>query len=143
MRTMTMSMPTLETLWKDLRPLTDAVFAESQAVLAQGPRTDVYETDQGYVLEAEIPGLTERDLELRVKDSLLTLKQAKNESAETADTRRYHLRERRPQAFERVFHLPKDVDTGAIQATVRNGVLTLTLPKRPETQPRPIPIQGA
>jgi HSP20 family protein len=106
------------------------------------PRVDVREEQDGYVLEADLPGLTEKDIEVRVEQNLLNISSSKKEEKE--ETRNgYIMRERRSYAFARSFVLPEDVNRETINAEFKNGVLTLKLAKRPESQPKKIEIKGA
>lgn len=97
------------------------------------PRVDVHDTDEALVLTAELPGLSEKDFELSIEDDVLTLKGEKREEQEAGEAGRRH-RECRYGRFERRLVLP-EVDADAIQATFKDGVLSVTLPKLPEARP--------
>jgi HSP20 family protein len=106
------------------------------------PHMDVEETDKEYRLTAELPGLEERDVEVLLQDGVLTVrgeKKVENESANRTVSERYYGR------FERQLPLAHDIDEGAINATFRNGVLTVTVPKSAQSTERTkkIPINAA
>ncbi len=112
------------------------------------PAVDIHEEEGRYVLEAELPGVAESDIEVKLEDSLLIIHATPNRDAaqETShgngNGSRYLVRERAQREFGRSFVLPKDVNRDAIKAHHRNGVLTLTLDKVAASKPRSIPIQN-
>jgi HSP20 family protein len=97
------------------------------------PATDVAETDKSYEVTAELPGMSEKDVEVVVANGVLTLKGEKKEEKEEKK-KDYYLSERRYGSFERRLQVPEDVDADKIAAAFKNGVLTVTLPKKPEAQ---------
>ncbi|MFW5681348.1 MAG: Hsp20/alpha crystallin family protein, partial [Pseudomonadota bacterium] len=98
------------------------------------PSIDVKEDDQAVVLTAELPGMDEKDVELTVRNGLLTLKgEKKHEYEETKD--QMHVMERRYGSVQRSWRLPEEVDPAGISAKFDKGVLTVTMKKRPETKP--------
>ncbi len=94
------------------------------------PAVDLVEKEGGYALTAELPGLSESDVELTLADDILTIKGEKKEEKEDKGTG-YQISERRYGMFRRSFPLPDDVDAEKIAATFKKGVLTVELPKRP------------
>lgn len=132
----------LNTLFRDFDVLANRVFGEMDRP-SGFPRVDVFEREGEYILEAEIPGYSEKDVEVRVKDSLLTISGQPVKPAESGQegAPRYLIRERRDTGFERSFKLPKDADPGQVTALYRNGILTLTIARKPEAQPRQITIR--
>lgn len=107
------------------------------------PHMDVRETDTALVIEAELPGLAEKDVDLTIADGVLTIKGEK--TFEQKDEREnYHMAERRYGSFSRALRLPDSVDAEKVAATFEKGVLTVTMPKRPEAkaQHRKIAIQA-
>jgi HSP20 family protein len=104
------------------------------------PRVDVREEEGRYLLEAEIPGFSEKDVDVRVDDNLLTISSRKEEDKQTTEAR-YLVRERKSREFSRSFVLPKDVDSEKISGSFSNGILTLSMEKRPEAKPRQIEIR--
>jgi len=107
--------------------------------LENAPAADVRETDDNYVLEMDLPGRTEKDLDVEVKDGILTVSSRKEDKKEEKKNG-YLLRERKTWSFTRSFRLPEGVDAGKIEAAFRNGVLELRVPKTPEVKPRRIEI---
>ncbi|MDA9440207.1 molecular chaperone Hsp20 [Bradyrhizobium sp. CCBAU 51745] len=103
------------------------------AKLTATPAVDVAETDKGYEITAELPGLDEKNIEVNVANGGLTIKGEKKEEKEEKN-KDYYVSERRYGAFERYFALPEGVDASKIEATFKNGVLKVALPKTAEAQ---------
>ena len=103
------------------------------------PAVDIFEKEGNIVLQAELPGLTVKDVELRVENETLTLRGERKHDEEVKD-RGYHRIERVYGSFVRSFHLPAAVDTGKIKADFKDGLLKVVLPKRDEAKPRQIAI---
>jgi HSP20 family protein len=95
------------------------------------PKVDVIEDEKAYKLSAELPGLTEKDLEVTVADGMLTLKGEKKQEKEEK-AKQYWLSERAYGSFQRTFALSEGVDPTMVAAEFAKGVLTITLPKKPE-----------
>ena len=95
------------------------------------PAVDVKETDKAYILEADLPGLTEKDVDVRVEGNTLTLSSHKEEERKE-EHEGYLRRERYSRSFRRSFRLPEDVDKDKINARFQKGVLTLTMPRTGE-----------
>ncbi|TFH04681.1 MAG: Hsp20 family protein [Spirochaetales bacterium] len=104
------------------------------------PVVDIREDEDGYALDAEVPGFTRDDIEVKVEDILLTIQSVEPKPAEGEDA---PVTRRPRRSFMRSFVLPRDVDATGITAEVVNGILTLSLPKRAETKARSIEIKGA
>lgn len=101
---------------------------------------DVHETDQAYFVSAVVPGVTAEALNISLHDGILTIS---GEIAQpTHENARALLLERGYGKFQRSIRLPLAVDASAVEASIENGVLTLTLPKAPEAQPRQIPVKS-
>lgn len=110
------------------------------------PRVDVRETDGAYVMEMDLPGLTGDDVELNLKERVLTIssvKDTKKEEKKKDGGVEYLIRERREYSFNRRFTLPEDIDAEKVTADVKNGVLTVNIPRKPEAQPRQIQVKTA
>ena len=105
------------------------------------PRVDVREDEERYTLEAELPGLTEKNIEVKVEDNLLTISSASDREDNEGPVG-YVLQERRHHSFSRSFVLPKDVDRENIDAGFSNGLLKLSLDKAPEMKPKTIEVKG-
>jgi HSP20 family protein len=97
------------------------------------PAVDVTENDKAYKIEAELPGLDEKDIEVTVNGDMLVLKGEKRHEKEEKSENTY-VSERSYGSFQRVFGLPDGVDSNKIAADFSKGVLTVTLPKTAETQ---------
>jgi HSP20 family protein len=101
--------------------------------LATTPAVDIVEKDNAYEVTAELPGMDEKNIEVKLVNGGLTIKGEKQE--ETEEKRKgYHLQERRFGSFERYFAVPEGVDTNKIEASFKKGLLMVTLPKKPEAQ---------
>lgn len=103
------------------------------------PTVDISETEQGFEIHAELPGVKESDVNISVSDNLLTIKGEK-QAEEKTDEKNFHRVERRYGSFQRSFTLPRQVDTTQIKAGYKDGILTLTIPKAEEAKPTEIPI---
>lgn len=106
------------------------------AALPQGamsPAIDVSENGKQITLTAELPGLSEEDVELEVKDGRLTLKGEKRHEEERKEDN-FHLMERSYGAFQRSMPVPDTVDESKISASFDKGVLKVTMPKKPEAK---------
>jgi HSP20 family protein len=97
------------------------------------PAVDVVESEKAYEITAELPGMDDKNIEVKVADGRLTIKGEKQEEKEEKE-KDYYLHERRFGSFERSFDVPESVDTDKIEASFKKGVLTVTLPKKPEAQ---------
>ncbi len=103
------------------------------------PTVDISETENGFEIRAELPGVSENDVNVSVTDNLLTIKGEKHQEEET-DGKNYHRVERRYGSFQRSFTLPRHVETTGINAGFKDGVLTLEIPKAEAAKPTEIPI---
>lgn len=95
------------------------------------PAVDIVEREKDYQITAELPGMEEKDVELKVANGVMTIKGEKKEEKEEKK-KDYYLSERRYGAFQRAFSLPDGVDADKIEASFKKGVLMVTLPKTPE-----------
>lgn len=102
---------------------------------------DVKADDNKVLLVADVPGIKLEDVEIDVKDSVLTLRVSRKEQSETEQAK-YFIKERRYGSSVRSFRLPNYVRTDEISANLKDGVLTITLPKIPESQPKRILIKS-
>jgi HSP20 family protein len=103
------------------------------------PPVDVLESKDEYLLRAELPGMKKEDFNLEVKDGMLTLT-GERKFEQPADGVEYHSTERVSGKFVRSFQLPRDVKHDAIEATYRDGVLEIRIPKAEQSKPRQIAI---
>jgi len=109
---------------------------------AVAPRVDIYGTESAYLIDAELPGIEEKNIELEVKENVLSLK-AKREQ-ENKDEKNVYYRERHHGLFERMLHLPEDIDADNITANYKNGVLSICIARKaaPKDEVRKITISG-
>jgi HSP20 family protein len=103
------------------------------------PSVDVMEKDGNLILHAELPGMTEKEIDLRLEGNTLTLKGEKKMENEDKKSS-YHRLESFHGSFTRSFRLPDEMDLEKIKAEYKNGVLTVTIPRIPEVKPREIPV---
>lgn len=124
-------------------------FPKSFEATTAVPSVDVKETKDSYVLDMDLPGKTENDVDLSLKDDVLTIsshqeetKEKKSESKD-AEQGEWLIRERRNYSFTRRFTLPQDVNADGVNASFKNGVLTVVMPRKPITEPKKIAITVA
>jgi HSP20 family protein len=104
-----------------------------EATFAVAPAVDVVEKDKTYEVTAELPGMDDKDIEVKVANGMLTIKGEKKEEKEQKE-KDYYLSERRYGSFQRAFQIPDGVDTDKIEAHFAKGVLTVSLPKSADAQ---------
>jgi HSP20 family protein len=108
-------------------------FWRREFTLGAVPAIDIIEKDDAYEVTAELPGLDEKNIEVKLTNGSLTIKGEKKEEKEEKK-KDYYLHERHFGAFERCFQVPEGVDTDKIDASFKKGVLTVKLPKKPEAR---------
>jgi len=106
-------------------------FGERGGMEVWYPSVDVEDSEKEVTVRAEVPGVAADDINLTIADNTLTISGEKKEESERKGEGFYH-RERHFGSFERQFALPEGVDTDKIEAKFKKGVLTVTLPKKPE-----------
>ncbi len=127
-------------LFNDMDRLFHSSFDDT--VSHRAPSVDVREEEGRYLLEAELPGLTEKDIDVKVEDNLLTITSAR-EMEQEEKKNGYLMKERRSASFRRSFVLPKDAEKEKIEASFKNGLLTLEIPKTEQAKPRKIDVKKA
>ena len=105
------------------------------------PTVDMYQTEDDVVVKATIPGINPEDLDIQVTGDTLSIR-AEVEQEKTDENAKYHLRERHYQSFSRSLTLPVQVVADKADAQIKNGILTLTLPKAEETKPKAITVKA-
>jgi HSP20 family protein len=106
------------------------------------PRVDVSENDTEIVVSAELPGMEDKDVEVSVSRDMLTISGEKKEEKEEEDKNYYHV-ERSYGSFQRSIPLPGEVNPDEVEATFKNGVLNVTLPKTEASQRKKITVKGS
>jgi len=103
------------------------------------PAVNIRETEAAFLIEAELPGLTKKDVEITLENNLLKLSGERRFEKDTKEEN-YHRVERSYGSFLRTFSLPSQVDSDGVKATFKDGVLTVEVPKAEEAKPRKISI---
>lgn len=106
------------------------------------PNVDVEETEKELVVKADLPGVDAKDVDISVTDGMLILKGEKKEAKEEK-TKNFHRVERFVGQFYRAVPLPSGTDPSKIDATIAKGVITVTIPKKPEAQIKKVPVKSA
>jgi len=123
--------------WEPLAEFAPSFAGFESAVFS--PAFEVKETKEGFVFRADVPGVKDADLDVKLTQNRLTVSgKRESEKVEKGDT--YYTSERSYGSFTRAFTLPDGVDADQIRAELKEGVLTLTVPKKPESQPKKISI---
>ena len=126
------------------RIFADAYRRDNDDLMTRGawvPPVDIYETgNHELVLRAELPDVPREDIALRVENNTLTISGERKMDTEIKE-QQYHRIERTYGTFSRAFTLPPTVDTSAIAAEYKNGILTVRLPLREEAKPKQIQVQ--
>ena len=127
----------LHLLQRDLNSLFDDFFKGGSMDFSSefrfAPQMDVSETEKEIIVKADIPGVDEKDLDISLSNDLLTIKGEKKMEKEEKD-KNYYRMERSYGSFQRCIQLPSKIEEGSVNATFKNGVLTITLPKSKEAQ---------
>ncbi len=135
----------------DLRRETDHIFGEffgrtpfrmAATEAMWSPLVDVHETKDGIVLQVELPGVKQEDIQVSIEGDTLTLKGERKREAEVREDQ-YQRIERSYGRFERTILLPSVVDSTRVKATYREGVLEIQLPKKEEAKPKEIKVEVA
>ena len=111
----------------------------SSALTTWAPAVDIYETENELVVKADLPDVSEKDLDVRVENNTLTVR-GERKFEKKVEEENYLRVERTYGVFSRSFRLPNTVNNEAIQADYKNGVLTVTLPKRAESKPKQVKV---
>jgi HSP20 family protein len=112
---------------------------EDSAITNWAPAVDIFETPNELVVKADLPDVDEKDIDIRVENNLLTIRGERRFEKNVSEDN-YLRVERTYGAFSRSFSLPITVNTEAIHAEYKNGVLTVILPKREESKPRQVKV---
>jgi HSP20 family protein len=120
----------------------DQAFGETDASVSWIPRVDVREEAERFVVSADLPGVEGKDIEITADKGVLAIRGERRAQKQDSGEG-YERVERASGTFLRRFTLPESADAEAIKATHANGVLELSIPKRPQAQPRRISVQAA
>ena len=112
---------------------------ESSSIAAWAPAVDIFENEKELVLKADLPDLVEKDIDVRVENNMLTLSGERKYEKDLKEEN-YLRVERAYGSFSRSFSLPNTVNTEAIKAEYKNGVLTVRMPKREEARPKQVKV---
>ena len=104
-----------------------------RAEMGASPAVDVSQTDKGYEITAELPGMEEKDIDVKLANGVLTIRGEKRDEKEEKN-KDYYMRERSFGSFERSFQVPEDVDPDKINASFKKGLLTIMVPKSAQAQ---------
>jgi len=130
----------------DFDDLFERLFADvgttDRAHAAVAPRIDVKESEAEVVVEADLPGVEEKDIEVSLHEGVLIVRAERHESSE-AKGESWHRRERVHRSFQRAVPMPVAVDGEKVQASYKAGVLRVTLPKAAEARPRKIEVRAS
>ena len=139
-------------LYGDFDRALNNLFDNNRTAAGRTPNVDIIADDKAYVLEVELPGLSEKEVDVKVEDNKIVIssaaeepkgKEPKEKEPDKTEAGKYILRERSRRPFTRTFLLPKDADAESISGSFSNGVLTIRIEKSPEKQPRSIKIKAA
>lgn len=137
---------TTNPLQEEIKQVFDRFFGEtdtdsSSVVTSQWvPRVDIKEEPERFVIFADLPGVDPNQIEVNMDKGMLSIR-GERHSEERTESERYSRVERAHGVFYRRFALPESANPEGIQAAGRNGVLEITIPKRPESTPRRITVQ--
>lgn len=134
--------------WRELDLLTNRMsqFFDDGSIAERGfggrwvPAVNVEEQEDSILLTAELPGMTEEDIEVNIENNVLTIAGEKSSEREESEGR-FHLVERSFGSFRRSFALPRAVDSENVSAEVANGVVTISIPKAPEARSRKVSVK--
>ena len=113
--------------------------ANESAVATWAPAVDIFETANELVVKADLPDVNEKDIDVQVENNLLTIRGERKFDKSVAEDNYLRI-ERTYGTFSRSFSLPNTVSAETIRAEYKNGVLTVTLPKREESKPRQVKV---
>jgi len=128
---------------EQMRKEMDRMMGEENAATASDwvPAVDIKEDKDCFIITADVPGVTAKDIEVHAENGMLTIR-GERENEKKEDREGYKRIERSYGSFFRRFTLPDTADTDKITAKTANGVLTVTIPKHEKLQPRKITVEG-
>ena len=126
--------------WDPFREMSPFAALDERTVAVYAPAFDVKETKDAYQFKADVPGIAEKDLEVTMTGNRLTVSGKRDEEREDK-SEQYYAYERNYGSFSRSFTLPDGADTDKLRASLEKGVLEITVPKKPEVQPKKIAVK--
>jgi HSP20 family protein len=153
MKTLTLYRPFIENALSDFDRYMENIFGDSSPnppdrVFDHSPACDVREAENAYIIEVELPGYDEKEIQVHLDNGAVTVESRKeelrdvNEKKDKKDGGNYLIRERRSKSFSRSFRLPENADPDGVSAVFKNGILSLEIKKRAESRKRLIQIKG-
>ncbi|MCL4539883.1 MAG: Hsp20/alpha crystallin family protein [Bacteroidetes bacterium] len=133
----------LVNMQRELGRVFDNLFSDAKGdvfVADWAPRVDVMEQQDSYIIKAEMPGVNKNDVKITLHENVLSIRGEKKQEKEEKDVN-YHRIERSYGTFERQFALPTGVKSDKIDASYKDGILTVTLPKVEEAKPKEIEVK--
>lgn len=139
----------LDTFTREMNRLVESIFGtsvrrpsveEQLSAVSWAPDVDIFEDDSKFVVSVDVPGLDEKDIEVKVQDDTLYIKGERKLEFEDKKEN-YHRIERCYGSFQRAFTLPSNIDSSKTEAHLEKGVLKITLPKKEEAKPKAIEIK--
>ena len=133
--------------WRELRQLREQVeevfgrAGRAAGIARATPSVNIFQSDEGFTVTAEVPGLEGKDLTVEAEGDVLRLS-GKRAAAEGVPDEAYHRRERSTGEFTREIRLPAGLDTDKVEASLADGVLKVHLPKAEAAKPRKIEVKG-
>ena len=125
----------------------DAFPVYSSRTTFNAPKVDVKENKDNYLLSMDLPGRTEKDVDIEINNNVLTIsshvEDKKEEKADKHENGKWLMRERHCYSFSRSFTLPDDIKAEAVKASFKNGVLDITIPRKALAAPKRIAITAA
>ncbi len=125
--------------WDPFREMSRRMLGEEPAAFV--PTFEVKETKDSYVFRADLPGVKEGDLDISLTGNRLAISGHRQEESKE-EGEQFYAYERSYGSFSRSFTLPEGIDAEHVQADLKDGVLTVVLPKKPEVQPKRIALKG-
>jgi len=132
----------LSNLQEQFNRLFDSTFpvrGDDSALTSWAPSVDIYETENELVIKADLPEVSEKDIDVQVENNMLTIR-GERKFEQKVKEESYLRIERSYGSFSRSFSLPNTVNTEAIKADYKQGVLTVELPKRAESKPKQVKV---
>ncbi|ADN02674.1 Hsp20/alpha crystallin family protein [Spirochaeta thermophila] len=132
----------LDRIQEEINRVFDLVWPETTGLFDRvtSPSLDVMETDNEVIVSCDLPGVSEKDLDITLTNNVLTIKGEKKDEKEEKKGD-YYRKESWSGAFQRTVSLPDSIDPDAVKAELKNGVLTITIAKREEKKPKKIAVQ--